>query len=246
MPVYLDQYFQAVDDVFTRIRSTQREAIERAAEAVAESLANKGALCVMDTGHMLRHEAFVRAGGLMAIAPFSYELKVENPLEQRKMDRTPEEAAALESHTVALAIGASKLRPGDVLVINSNSGRTINVIEVARQCRDRRITTVGISSLEQMTNCAAAHPSGQKLHDVVDIFIDTCGPFGDAAVEVKDNEKMCPMSGLASTYVLWAIQAEAVERLQARGVNPTIFRSVHVSGHEYIQKQREEFLKEGV
>ncbi|MCP4638931.1 MAG: hypothetical protein GY851_00785, partial [bacterium] len=58
--------------------------------------------------------------------------------------------------------------------------------------------------------------------------------------------KMCPVSGLAGTYVLWAVQADAVERLQARGVNPTIFRSVHVSGPEYIEKQREQFEKQGI
>ena len=97
-----------------------------------------------------------------------------------------------------------------------------------------------------MKGCPAAHVSGKKLFDVADICIDNCGPFGDASIEVKDNEKMCPVSGMAATYVLWAVQAEAVERLQARGVNPTIFRSVHVSGHEYIDEQRKAFMERGV
>ena len=244
--MYLDTYFEAVDRVFAKVRETQLDAIKNAAEAIAYSLANKGVLVVMDTGHMLKHEAQCRAGGLMVIAPFSYALNVENPVEQRIIERTPEEAAELERRTVALALDSSKLKRGDVLIINSNSGRTPNVIEVALQCRERGIVTIGIASLEQMTKCAVAHPSGKKLFDVADICIDNCGPHGDAMVEVTNNEKMCPASGLAATYVLWAIQAEAVERLQARGVNPTIYRSVHVSGHEYIDKQRKEFLVRGV
>ncbi len=243
---YLENYFEAASGTFEAIRTTQRGAIEEAAEAVAKSLATKGALLVMDTGHMLRYEAFYRAGGLMAIAPFSYSLEIDNPVDQRQVERSSEETAALETRTVALALDQSKVKAGDIMILNSNSGRTSNVIELALQCKERSVTTIGIASKAQMTGCDVAHVSGHKLFDVADICVDNCAPFGDAALEVKDNEKMCPMSGMAGTYCLWAIQAEAVERLQARGVNPTIFRSVHVSGPEYIEKQREQFLKNGI
>lgn len=244
--MYLDAYFQRVEDVLAAIRRTQIQNIVQAATAVAQSLTNRGALHVMDTGHMLRHEAFYRAGGLMAISPFSYELRVENPVDQRRETRTSEDKTKDEKQLVSLALDNSKVCKGDVIIINSNSGRTANVVETATQCRSRGVATIGLASLQQMTQCQAEHPTGKKLIDAVDIFIDNCGPFGDAAVEVRDNEKMCPMSGLAATYVLWAIQAEAVEQLQAAGVNPTIFRSVHVSGHAYIDKQREQFLRQGV
>ncbi len=244
--MYLESYFQAVDLVLTTIRETQREAIVNAADIIAESLANHGTLFVMDTGHMLRHEAFMRAGGLMVITPFSYQLDVDCPAEHRDVKRTPEQAAELEERLVALALDQSKMKHGDVMIINSNSGRTSNVIEVALQAQGRGIMTIGISSVRQMTNCPVDHVSGMKLFDVADVCIDNCGPHGDALLEVKNNEKMCPGSGLAATFILWSIQAEAVERLQARGVNPTIFRSVHVSGQEYIDKQREKFLEQGV
>ncbi|MBI4557048.1 MAG: sugar isomerase domain-containing protein [Candidatus Hydrogenedentes bacterium] len=244
--MYLDAYFDAVSQLFERIRSAQRGAIVRAGEAIAASLAKRGALHVMDTGHMLRHEAFYRAGGLMAMVPFSYEMKIENPADHRKVEPDSALAADLEARSVALALDESKIRSGDVLIVNSNSGRTANVIEVALQCRTRDVFTIGISSAEQMARCPVAHPSGKKLFDVVDLGIDNCGPYGDALLEVKDNEKMCPGSGLAATYILWAIQAEAVERLQAMGINPSIFRSIHVSGREYVEKQRAAFLEKGI
>ena len=244
--MYLDDYFEAMGNVLAAIRDTQRPAIETAGEAEAQSLANGGALSVMDTGHMMRHEALCRAGGMMVVAPFAYDLMIDNDMEQRAGAPRAVDEAELEKRKVALALDASNLRRGDVLVVNSNSGRTSNVIEVAVQCSERGIITIAISSEQQMRQCSAAHPSGKKLFDVADICVDNCGPFGDAMVEVEDNEKTCPASGLAGCYVFWAIHAEAVERLQAMGVNPRIYRSVHVSGHEYIDTQREQFLERGV
>jgi len=244
--MYLDEYFTKIEDVFARIRSTQIENIKKAAEIIASSLANRGVLAVMDTGHMLKHEALRRAGGMMVITPFSYGLNVEETIEQRPMARSAEEAALLETRTVGLALDSSKLRRGDVLIINSNSGRTANVVEVAIQCKARGISTIGIVSFEQMIKCAAVHASGKKLVDVAGLCIDNCGPYGDAMVQVRDNEKTCPASGLAATYVFWAIHAEAVERLQAQGVNPTIYRSVHVGGSEDVEKQRKRFLEQGI
>lgn len=244
--MYLESYFESVNNAFTAIRATQLGAIRKAAAAVANSLAQGGAWLVMDTGHMLRHESYFRAGGLMAIAPFSYEMKLDNPIDQRTIERTADEAFSIEKRSVDLALDQSKMKRGDVLTINSNSGRTSNVIEVALQCKGRGITTVGISSREQMRRCEAAHPSGKKLFDVTDICIDSCGPFGDAAVPVRDNEPMCPMSGLAAAYIFWAIQADVVEHLQEKGVNPTIFRSVHVSGMAFIEEQRKKFIERGI
>jgi uncharacterized phosphosugar-binding protein len=244
--MYLDDYFGAVEETLERIRTTQLGAIRRAAEMVAQSLAKRGTLHIMDTGHMLKHEAFFRAGGMMAIVPFSYELKIENPADQRKIDRDAATLADIEAKTVAVALDSSKVKAGDVILINSNSGRTSNVIEVALQCRGRGVHTIGLVSTDQMNQCTASHPSGKKLGEVVDLLLDNCGPYGDAAVEVRDNEKMCPMSGIAGAYIFWAIHAETVELLQAQNVNPTIFRSVHVSGIEYIDKQREKFMNEGI
>jgi uncharacterized phosphosugar-binding protein len=244
--MYLDSYFRAVNETLERIRATQRDPIERAGELVARSLAERGAVSVMDTGHLLRHEAFIRAGGLVALTPFAYEFRLDNPIELRAEGTAAAHSVELERRTAALALDQSKLRRGDVLIINSNSGRTVNVVELGLLCKDRGINTVAISSTEQMLRCEAVHPSGKKLFEVADIGVDNCAPYGDAAVEVRDNERMCPMSGIASAYVLWAIQAEAVQRLQARGLNPTIYRSLHVGGQAFVEEQRRRYLERGL
>ena len=244
--MYLDVYFKRIDTVMNNIRSTQLGAIKQAGAAVAESLAQKGAWFIMDTGHMIGSEAFMRAGGLAALRPFKYELRIDDKVvEDRPQSRTAEEAAEREAQIVRLALDQSRMREGDVLQIGSNSGRTANVIEVALQCRTRGITTIGLSSAAQMKGCEAAHVSGKKLGDVVDIFIDNCGFLGDAVVETKGNENMCPSSGIAAAYILWAIQAEAVGLLEAKGVKPTIYRSVHVGGMEHVTKMQQQYIEQG-
>ena len=135
--MYLERYFEAVDTVFAQIRATQLEAIKKAAAAVSASVAQRGVFHVMDTGHMLRHEAFFRAGGIMSLVPFSYELKIDNPADQCKIKRTAEEEAELLARTITLALDSSKVTRGDIIVINSNSGRSANVIELALQCSGR-------------------------------------------------------------------------------------------------------------
>ena len=98
--MYLDQYFKVMEGLVAKIQNTQREHIEKAAEIVAESLAEKGGWFIMDTGHMLQYEAVRRAGGLVGITPFSYELQVNADLGHRTQELPPGKAAALESQTV--------------------------------------------------------------------------------------------------------------------------------------------------
>jgi uncharacterized phosphosugar-binding protein len=244
--MYLDRYFAAVAAALERIRSGERAAIERAGAAVAAALEGRGVLHVMDTGHLLRHEAHLRAGGLAAITPFSFELALDSAALGRTSAMAPAARAAWTARLVTLALDASTVRTGDVMIINSNSGRTANVIEVAIQCHARGVTTVGIASSAQMRGCDAEHRSGNKLFDVADIAIDNCGVFGDAAVPVDNNEAMCPLSGITAAYILWAIQAVAVERLQAAGAQPTIYRSVHLGGMDSVERQQRNYIEKGV
>ncbi len=244
--MYLNRYFDTMTTILDTIRNTQSDAIKQAGAAVAASLAEKGAWFVMDTGHMLSGEAFLRAGGLAALRPFKYTLDIEDSVvEDRPAALSPQALADFEARTVSLALDRSRIRKGDVLQIGSNSGRTANVIEVALQCKTQGITTIGIASGAQMRGCKAAHPSAKKLGDVVDVFIDSCGPLGDAIVPTCENENMCPASGIAAAYILWAIQAEAVSLLEAKGLKPAIYQSVHVGGQEHVDRTQQRYIDQG-
>lgn len=242
---YLDDFLGAVEGVLRHVQTAERAAIKAAAELVADSIAGRGIVAVYDTGHLLKHEASLRAGALVALTGFAFSFEVDNPVPGRNPSDAEANGAGLELRAVALALDASNLRPGDTLILNSNSGRTANVIELALQARARDIRTIGIASRAQMAGCAAVHPSGSKLFDVVDCAIGNGTPHGDACVPVRDNDPMCPLSGIASALILWAVQAEAVERLQARGVNPTFYRSVHIGGQADVDAQVESYKRQG-
>jgi len=246
-PPYLDAYFEAVAALGRHIRENQRGAIESAAEAVATSLAKRGVWAIMDTGHMLQHEARLRAGGLLALSPFHYSLEIDQDILHRNDSvATVEEAVDQEKRILRTAFERSRLRTGDILLINSNSGRTINVIEAAREARQRGLVTIGLASKAQLEGCAAAHPEGIKLFDVVDVAIDNGAPLGDAGVTRAAGASMCPLSGLASAWILWAIQAEAVARLEAEGIEASIYQSVHTVGQAAVDELRARFAKEGI
>ena len=56
----MDVYFQKMKETLGVIERTQRKGILQAAKAVADSLENNGMWHVLDTGHMLMHEAVGR------------------------------------------------------------------------------------------------------------------------------------------------------------------------------------------
>lgn len=244
--MYLAQYFKVIEGLVAKIEHTQQDNIVRAGEIVAESLAEKGGWFIMDTGHMLISEAVRRAGGMVGITPFSYELNVNANLQHRNNELPPGKAAALESQTVHLALEKSKLQKGDVLLINSNSGKSANVIAVALQAQERGIRTIGLASKLQLDHCEPEHPSKRKLDQVVECFIDNCGGVGDAVIPVKDNEKMCPLSGIGASFIFWAIHAHAVDVLEKKEIKPTIYRSVHLNGLDFVEQQEADYREKGI
>lgn len=70
----MDTYFEKMKETLCVIEKTQREGILKAAKAVADSLENNGMWHVLDTGHMLMHEAVGRTGGMMALKPILLSL----------------------------------------------------------------------------------------------------------------------------------------------------------------------------
>ena len=242
MSDYLNAYFSEVRKTLEELTTRQRKPIEQAGEWVANSLAQGGVWAVYDTGHLLQHEAHIRAGGLIGMVPFRFEMQVDLPVLRNESSSAPTDTLERE---VALALDRSGLRSRDVLLLNSNSGRTANVIELAIQARQRGVATIGLASSEQMAQCEAAHATGKKLDSVVDCFLDNASPHGDGLLEAGSGERMCPGSGIFSAVLLWAVQAHAVALLESRGLSPTIYRSVHVSGQEYIDRQIEAYKRQG-
>jgi uncharacterized phosphosugar-binding protein len=71
----------------------------------------------------------------------------------------------------------------------------------------------------------------KKLAEYADILLNNHAPYGDAVFEVDGlNEKFWPASGMGAVFIAWPLVLMTVEKLLARGVSPTIFRSVNIPG----------------
>jgi uncharacterized phosphosugar-binding protein len=219
--------------VLERIEQTQADSIEKAAQSIDDSLDKGGIWHLLDTGHMLMHEAVGRTGGMMAVRPVRVSVEVDNPTRYRPEDITKKKRVFMDevAGLPAFIVGKSKMMPGDVLMIGSVSGINVLPVEMAIHAREMGITVIGLTSVEYSGFLTPMHSSGKRLFEVCDIVLDNCSEIGDTVVHVEElNQGLCPSSGIAAAYIMWAVQARVVELLLARGKTPSVYMSNHMPG----------------
>ena len=227
-----ERYFRELHEVLEKIEQTQMPAINLAADAIVESVTNGGTWNLYDTGHMLMHEAVGRAGGLMMVTPLFVEVKAQHPARPRSIPPKSERVFMDQIRDLpAFIFSHAQLQAGDILMIGSVSGLNVLPVEMARLGRKLGLTIIAVTAVEASKKLEARHPEGLRLLDVADIVLDNCAPYGDALVEVEElQQKVCPGSGIATSYINWALQACVVEKLVGRGLRPSAYISNHLPG----------------
>ena len=221
-------YFDAAEAGLKKLRDEQLPAIERAAELMADAIAQGQAVFAFGATHsfILTEELVYRTGGLMLVNPI-YPHGMN--LSVRPMTQTSRFERILGLGTELLA--GSPAAAGDVLILSSTSGRNAVVIDMALAARERGIRIIGITALAYTHGVTSRHPSGHKLADLCDIVIDNCAPYGDAVVEIPGcPQKIGPLSTLTGVAVVNALVTETVARLVAANVVPPVFMSANVDG----------------
>ena len=157
----LDRYVDAASQVLGEVAATQGEALEEAARLAADSVAAGGVLHLFGAGpsQLLALDAYARAGGLACVNPIlDPALSPARGLELAGVERTSGRAAAV--------LEGEDLRPGEVVLVASNSGVNAVPVEVALGCRERGLRVVALTNLEQAKRTAPRHPSGVRLHEL--------------------------------------------------------------------------------
>lgn len=239
----IDRYFEATQAVIDKVKETQRENIDKAAGILANCVARGGAIHIYDTGHMLDSELIGRAGGLFLMKPLRYSLKVDNPVRQREGKGFDVSREGLAKYV----LGASNMRPGDVLVIGSVSGKRPEVVDLALTAKDMGITVVAMTSISYSSFLNSEHSSGKRLFEVADLVLDNCAPIGDSMVEVEGLEvPICPASGTTACLIMWAVTAGMIEKLLAKGIKPSVYKSINYPGEaEHNKKMAETYAQKG-
>ncbi len=218
---------EAITRLMQSVQDEELPAIRQAAESTADAILQGGKLHVFGTGHshMLAEELFYRAGGLACINPILEESLM--------LHRNASLSTAMErlSGLSALLLAQQPAKPGDAILIASNSGRNAVVVEMALEAKAIGMTVIALTSLKQAASSASRHASGLRLHEISDIVIDNHGCIGDAAVRIDGlPESAAPTSTVIGAFIVNLLAAEAIELLLQRGFHPELFASSNSDG----------------
>ncbi|MBQ3080707.1 MAG: sugar isomerase domain-containing protein [Clostridia bacterium] len=231
----LDRYQKRVDDLLKEVRETQKDNIIKAGKLIADTIANGGGVFLSGICHSIENDLIYRGGGPIFYKHFSWKLDVEQ--NGRDRENTYEDANNMEG-LAKYALKRSKIRPGDVLMVSSVSGRTAAVVDLAYEAQKLGIHVIAFISMKYATQVDPVHSSGKKLYEMVDIVMDNCAPAAEGMMEVEGIEApYAAASGIASDYILWSMTSVAVEELLNKGLTPGILKSANFpGGNDYNKK----------
>ncbi len=225
--------------ILEQIADTQAQPISDAATILADTIQEGQCIFSFGASHafMATEELVYRAGGLMLVNPI-YPHGMNLGVRPLTLTSQLERVVGLGREL----LDQSPAKPGDVLILTSNSGRNPVTIDMALAARETGMRTIAVTSLAYRDQATSRHPCGKSLPDLCDLVIDNCVPYGDAAVTIDGfSSPVGPLSSVSSIAIVNSIVAETVARLVERGLEPPVFMSANVDGGtEYNQRLLEQ------
>ena len=223
-----DDYFEAAAARLTALREQSALSIDAAADLLVRALRDGRRTFVFGSGHsaLLALDVCVRAGTLATFNP----LVVPGLLPS---DYPYLRGALLErvSGIAAPVLDTTGVAAGDCLIVISNSGRNAVPVEMAMEARTRGLSVIAVTGLETATAEPSRHPSGQRLHELADVVIDTHTPYGDAALTVDGlPTAVGPLSTVLGSLALHALSVSVADKLLEAGEVPPVLASGNVAG----------------
>jgi uncharacterized phosphosugar-binding protein len=238
MSRYTSAYKDAVVGLFEQIEREEQQAIDRAADLMAEAIKRDQLIHVIGPGghsNIGAYEMFYRAGGLVPINAILDPGTLLSMGARRStiIERTPGYGQAV--------LEAFEVNDGVLIIVNAY-GINAMCIDVALEARRRGIPTIGVTSrafAEKVpANHPARHPSKKNLFEVVDVHIDCHMPFGDAVVSIEGlQQKVAPVSTLVNCFTLNLLVIRTVEKLLEKGIKPPIWTSANIPGGDQANKE---------
>lgn len=221
---YWRQYMEAIIERQEAMMQREVSSIEEAVRVIARALRHNGILHMFGSGHshIPPEEAFYRSGGLAAISPL---------LDPSLMfHEGTEKCIALEKwdgYASRFVLPKYELRPEDVIMVFSASGRNNAPIEVALKARELGLFTIGVTSRRYSASVPSLHPSGKHLADVVDLVLDHDVPPGDTLISIEAMPELGTTGGastILAMVLIHAIVASVIEDFVNAGEVPPMIR----------------------
>jgi uncharacterized phosphosugar-binding protein len=228
------EYLRAVQRILDEIGSSQAEAMRQAAKLMTSSIAAGGLVHMFGAGHssLPVAQAYPKCGNLVGFHPM-VELALSsftNVVDSNGI-RQFTFLERVEGYGEAI-LQSYVLEPVDTMLVFSQSGINAVVIDVALGARQRRLPVVAVVSVAQASVLPPRHSCGKRLHEIVDVVIDNCVPFGDVTVHLEGmDEPMGPASTLAAMAIVNTLMVEVARRLVTLGKSPLVNPTLNAPGH---------------
>ncbi|WP_028777193.1 SIS domain-containing protein [Shimazuella kribbensis] len=229
-----ETYLEHVHRLLDQVKREEETNIIDAATKIADCIDQGGIVHLFGCGHshMLGEELFYRAGGLAPVRVIFHEPLM---LHEGAVSSSQNERENDYAHTF---MGKEDIRPHDVVIVISTSGKNPVPVDVAMISKEKGAYVIGLTS-SQYQHELSRHHSGKLLCHVVDLVLDNHIPKGDAMMKHASS----PVSfGSASTIVgaaiLNSIFIEVTDLLIEKGYNPPpVFISGNINGADEHNEQ---------
>lgn len=225
MSKHSTEYLDKLLKVLTRVKETQSDAIDKAAQAMFDSFQKGGSIFAFGASHagIVAEEMFYRAGGVMVINPI-----FTPPLMLNTRPVTVTTAMEQLEGFGKIVLDASPIKKGDVLIIHSVSGRNAVTIDMAMQAKQMGVFVIVITSMEYSTKVASRHSCGKNLYEFGDIVLDNCGEYGDAAVKFEKSGVVAgPTSTISGAAIANMLSVGFAEFCEQNGIKPPVYISAN-------------------
>lgn len=240
-------YLDATEQIIQRIRSTQIDAVDAAAEICANSIAGDGLVHLFGTGHsrILVEEMFPRHGSFPG---FHSMVELSLTFHNQIVGSNGQRQAMFIEHVEGLGKVIMRnfvFAAPDSFMIFSNSGVNEVVVEVGLEAKALGLPVMAVVSADHCAASAPKHSSGQKLIDLADVVIDNCVPAGDALVNIDGlADPVGPGSTVGAAAVVNMIKCAVAEKLTAKGKPPNVLTSSFFISPEESKKRFDEAYDE--
>lgn len=246
MAVHTD-YLTELARRIEHVRDTQADAIERAAQVCADTIADDKLVFTFGTGHggFAAAEMFPRTGTVTGFKPI-----IDTPISQMHHvwgDMGVYQYRFLHSRPGYgnVILKANRTTDGDALLLFSHSGINNVILDMALEFKEQGRKVIGITSLPHSSQTPSRHASGKRLFEVADVVIDTAVPIQDASQFIDGLEyPVGPTSTSIAIGVGHAIVSATTAELVKRGRKPYVMVNTNTVSVEEAHRRNDENYEE--
>ncbi|WP_332629971.1 SIS domain-containing protein [Halalkalibacter flavus] len=239
----IQAYLSEIKELFENLETVEKNSLQKAAHKTAEAIVNGGIVHIFGCGHshIIGEEVFYRAGGLAPVHPILIEevMLHKGAVQSSMFERSADFACTF--------LDDQDIRPNDILIVVSTSGRNPVPIDVALHGKQQGAYVVGITSLSYPKKQSSRHKSGKFLYDAVDLVINNHTKPGDGVISIDGTGiSYGPSSSVIGLTIINSIIVGVIERLIELDIEPPVFKSGNIDGSDEHNRKLIEAYKDRI